>query len=76
MPSLSLLPESRRTSRENEAVRRTAIVGAAATVLAALSPLWHHNLATVDWWVRLVATAILATTAVLASISPKLPSRS
>ena len=46
-------------------VRRTAIVGAAASVLAALSPLWQHNLATVDWWVRLVVTAILGATAVL-----------
>jgi serine phosphatase RsbU (regulator of sigma subunit) len=46
-------------------VRRTAIVGAAASVLAALSPLWHHNLATVDWWVRLVVTVILGATAVL-----------
>jgi serine phosphatase RsbU (regulator of sigma subunit) len=46
-------------------VRRTAMAGAAALVLAALSPLWHHNLAPVDWWVRLVATAILAATAVL-----------
>jgi hypothetical protein len=46
-------------------VRRTAIVGAAASVLAALSPLWHHNLATVDWWVRLVVTVIIGATAVL-----------
>jgi serine phosphatase RsbU (regulator of sigma subunit) len=46
-------------------VRRTAIVGATAALLAAISPLWHHNSATVNWWVRLAVMVTLGATAVL-----------
>jgi sigma-B regulation protein RsbU (phosphoserine phosphatase) len=46
-------------------VRRTALVGVAATVLAALSALWNHNLGTVGWWVRLAMTVGLAGLAVV-----------
>lgn len=44
--------------------RRTASVAAAATVLSALSGLWNHNFATLDWELRLVLTTglgVLAT---------------
>jgi sigma-B regulation protein RsbU (phosphoserine phosphatase) len=46
-------------------VRRTAFVGSAALVLAALSPLWRHNLGTLEWRLRLVVTAVVGATAVL-----------
>ena len=46
-------------------VRRTAIVALAAFAVAALSGIWHENLGTVSWWIRLMATAFLGLIAVL-----------
>ena len=46
-------------------VRRTAIVAVAATVLAALSPVWDHNFGTLGWWVRLAMTVALGALAVI-----------
>jgi serine phosphatase RsbU (regulator of sigma subunit) len=45
--------------------RRTAMVGAAATVLTALSATWNHNYGTAGWWVRLGMTFGLAALAVV-----------
>jgi phosphoserine phosphatase RsbU/P len=50
-------------------VRRTAIVGALAVVLTALSPVWNHDLATPGWWIRLaMAIGLAALAVVLATI--------
>jgi phosphoserine phosphatase RsbU/P len=50
-------------------VRRTAIVGALAVVLTALSPVWNHDLATPGWWIRLaMAVGLAALAVVLATI--------
>ena len=45
--------------------RRTAIVAVAATVLAAASAFWNHNLATVEWWVRLAVTVSIGALSVI-----------
>lgn len=44
---------------------RTAVVAAAATVLAAASAGWNQDFATVDWWVRVVLTVSFGALAVL-----------
>ena len=46
-------------------VRRTAIVALAAFAVAALSGIWHENLGTAAWWIRMAATASLGLIAVL-----------
>jgi phosphoserine phosphatase RsbU/P len=46
-------------------VRRTAIVGVAATALAALSAIWNHNYGTAGWWVRLAMTVGIGALAVV-----------
>jgi len=46
-------------------VRRTAAVAVAASVLAALSPVWDHNFGTLGWWVRLAMTVAIGALAVI-----------
>ena len=46
-------------------VRRTAIIALAAFTVAALSGIWHQNLGTATWWLRLASTAVLGLFAVL-----------
>jgi serine phosphatase RsbU (regulator of sigma subunit) len=46
-------------------VRRTALVGVAATVLTAASAVWNHNFGTMGWWVRLAMAVGLAGLAVV-----------
>ena len=46
-------------------VRQTAFVAGAALLLAAASALWNQNFGTVDWWVRLITTALIGALAVV-----------
>jgi phosphoserine phosphatase RsbU/P len=46
-------------------VRRTAMVAVAASLLAALSAVWNHNIGTVGWWIRLAMTVALGGLAVI-----------
>jgi phosphoserine phosphatase RsbU/P len=50
-------------------VRRTAVVGAAAVLLTALSPLWNHDFATAGWWIRVgMGVGIAALAFILATV--------
>jgi phosphoserine phosphatase RsbU/P len=46
-------------------VRNTAIFGAAASVLAALSGIWNENFGTVGWWIHLTMTVGIGALAVI-----------
>ena len=46
-------------------VRQTALVAGAAVLLTGLSALWHHNLGTVEWWVRIIGMVILGALAMV-----------
>ena len=46
-------------------VRQTAVVAGAAAFLTGLSALWHHNLGTVEWWIRIIGMVILGALAVV-----------
>ncbi len=48
-------------------VRQTAVVAAAAVLLAGVSALWNQNFETVDWWVRLATTFLVGALAVVLS---------
>ncbi|HET7194979.1 MAG TPA: PP2C family protein-serine/threonine phosphatase [Nocardioides sp.] len=50
-------------------VRRTAMVGVAALVVTAISPIWNHDLNTIGWWIRLaMAVGLGALAVVLATV--------
>src|SRR3954468_15321501 len=46
-------------------VRQTALVAGAAVVLTGLSALWHHNLGTVEWWVRIIGMVVIGALAMV-----------
>jgi phosphoserine phosphatase RsbU/P len=46
-------------------VRRTAMVGLAALVVTAVSPIWNHDLNTAGWWIRLAMAVGLGALAVI-----------
>jgi len=46
----------------------TALLAAAASVMAAVSAVWNQNLGVADWWIRLATTAALGAIAVLLSM--------
>jgi phosphoserine phosphatase RsbU/P len=50
-------------------VRSTAMVGLAALVVTALSPIWNHDFNTVGWWIRMaMAVGLGALAVILASV--------
>jgi serine phosphatase RsbU (regulator of sigma subunit) len=46
-------------------VRRTAMVGLAALLVTALSPIWNHDFNTIGWWIRLAMAVGLGALAVI-----------
>ena len=46
-------------------VRQTALVAGAAVLLSGLSALWHHNLGTLEWWVRLIGVIVIGALALV-----------
>ena len=50
-------------------VRRTAVVGLAALLVTAASPIWNHDLNTIGWWIRMaMAIGIDALAIILATV--------
>jgi phosphoserine phosphatase RsbU/P len=50
-------------------VRRTAMVGVAALMVTALSPIWNHDFNTAGWWIRMsMAVGLGALAVILATV--------